>query len=95
MNLLTNKEANKSGIIWIVMDKHRTTVLQMPGLNKPFSTKSRKYAEQVAKESDGVVESYRDAITYVASSPCNLPKDSKRYNADVKAAKIKLHRGRG
>lgn len=92
MNLLTTTEFNKSGPLYVVMDKFRTTVLQTPGSNKPFFTKKRKYAEYVAREAGGVVETFRDAIGLVASSPCNLPHDSKLYSADKTAPKLRLGR---
>lgn len=90
LNLITDTELAKAGIIYVVMDKHRTTVLQTPGTNKPFFTKKKKYADQIARESGGVVETYREAIRYVASSPCNLPKDHKHYNPDPSVAKIPI-----
>lgn len=95
LNLLTNKEATKSGEILVVMDKHRTTVVLMPGQTKPFHTKSKKHAEMVAKACGGVVEPLRAALRFVASSPCNLPKDSKRYNSDPSAPKISGQYGVG
>lgn len=97
LNLITNKDQNrtKGGILWVVMDKYCTTVVRWPGQTKPFHTKSKKYAEQVAKEGDGVAKPLREALELVASSPCNLPKDSRQYNSDPKAPKIRLSRGRG
>jgi hypothetical protein len=91
LNLITDTEILKDGkTLFVVMDKHRTTVLKQPGLEVPFQTLRRKYADQVAKESGGVVEPLSKAIKLVASSPCNLPKTSKWYNPDPRADKIPL-----
>jgi len=82
LNLITDTELQKSGILWVVMDKHRSTVLKSPGLSSPFSTKVRKYAEQVAKSYGGVVEPLRMAIKHVGNSCCNLPPEHPYYDSD-------------
>jgi hypothetical protein len=90
LNLITDTELAKSGTLYVVMDKHRTTCIKQPGLSKPWSTKRIKHAQSVAKETGGVVETLRKATILVASSPCNLPKDHEYYNPDPAATKIPI-----
>lgn len=97
LNLITSKDQHrtKGGVLWVVMDKHCTTVAQWPGQTKPFHTKSKKFAESVAQQMGGVAVTHREALELVATSPCNFPKDSKMYNPDPAAAKIRMSQGRG
>lgn len=88
LNLMTDTERAAAGQLLVVMDKHRTTVVEQPGLSKPFSTKNRRYAEMVAKEKGGVVEPLLTALKLVATSPCNFPPDSKFYDPDPAARKL-------
>jgi len=97
VNLITDTEINKKGkVLYVVMDKYRTTVVKQPGLEKPFSTHNKKFADSVAREIGeknpkfgGVVETLRDALKLVSTSPCNLPKDHPKYNKDKRAPKIR------
>ena len=88
LNLNTRKELNKSGVLYVVMDAECTTVMQIPGTSLPFSTKSRKYAEYIAREAKGCVQPILDAMRLVATSPCNLPPTHPQYVADKKAPKL-------
>lgn len=88
LNLMTDTERAAAGQLLVVMDKHRTTVVEQPGLSKPFSTKNRRYAELVAKEKGGVVEPLLTALKLVATSPCNFPPDSSFYDPDPSARKL-------
>lgn len=92
LNLITDTEVSKSPTLWVIMDKYCTTVIQLPGVNTPFNTTSHKYAKSVAREvgNGAHVVKYRDALKLVATSPCNLPHDHPQYNADKRAAKIKI-----
>lgn len=56
------------------MDKERSTVMKDPGMERVFSTQNKKFAEQIARESGGVIETLRDAIKLVAKHPANRPR---------------------
>lgn len=91
-NIMTNKTRKKGSVIWVVMDRYRTTCLQVPGTGKAFGSHLKKFVETVATEVGGVVEALGDAMHYVACSPCNLPKEHPAYKADKAAPKLKLPR---
>lgn len=74
VNLITDTELHKGGVLWVVMNKERSTVLTAPGLTKPWSTRIKKHAEEVARANGGVVEMLREAIKLVAKHPANRPK---------------------
>jgi hypothetical protein len=52
----------KTTFVIIVKDEGRLNLIVDPGLNRPWSTKSRKFADTVAKECDGMVATYAEAV---------------------------------
>lgn len=95
LQLLTRKQRSKYSQQYVVMDRYRTTVLQVPGTGLPFCNTSKRHVDAVAAEVGGVCETLLDAIELVASSPCNFPKDSKHYDQRKSAAKLKWMFGKG
>jgi hypothetical protein len=70
LNLITSKELAKSGTLYVVMDKNKSTVVASPG-GLPFSTTNLKAAEAVAREMDGLVVPAREAVKLVLNNPIN------------------------
>ena len=52
----------KASEIYLVFSKDKTQHVRMPGQARPWTTKLRKHAEQVAKESGGFVVTLEFAI---------------------------------
>lgn len=63
----------KGAPLWVVLSHDRSSVLCDPGLDRPFSTPSRRRAEEVAKEYGGFVVTVREAIEAVTKSQKNFP----------------------
>ena len=59
--------------IFVIMDKELSTVLQDPGLDRPWSNTNRKIAEHHARQVGGVVVPYDEAIRRVITHHKNLP----------------------
>lgn len=71
LNLNTATDHAKAGTTYVVMSADRSTIVRDPGQDKPWSTKIKLRAEEVAKECGGVVETLKDALTYVMKHPKN------------------------
>lgn len=73
LNLITSTEAERSPTLWVVMNSDMSSVVFDPGTQKPFATLQRERAEEVAREVDGIVMSFREAVKLVTLHPANLP----------------------
>ena len=58
--------------IYVIMNKSMTTVLKDPGLNRPFSHRSKKFAESVQKETGGMVVTLEFAIKHLIEKGLKL-----------------------
>lgn len=69
----TNRRGRRT--IYVILSKDGSTVRKDPGLDRPWSTVNRKYAEEVAKKCDGVAVDLITACNAIVRHPKNLPKN--------------------
>lgn len=58
---IASRLAKKIYVVLVKDEKGRLTLIVDPGMNKPWSTKLQKHAEQVAKECDGMAATVDEA----------------------------------
>lgn len=63
----------KKSEIYVVLSKDGSTVLQDPGLDRPWSTPNKKYAEHHARLNNGVAVDLLTAIASVIQHEKNVP----------------------
>lgn len=70
LNLLHGK---RSGDIYVILSKDGSTVVQDPGLGRPWSTRNKKLADHHAKQIGGVAVDLITATNSVVRHQKNLP----------------------
>jgi len=82
LNIITDTELSRAGILWVVLSKDHSTVLQDPGLSRAWSTTNKKIAEDTAHECGGHALPLREAIRIISND-----RTGKNYKAVEKFVK--------
>lgn len=70
LNLLHGK---RSGDIYVILSKDGSTVVKDPGMNRPWSSRNKKFADHMAKKVGGVAVDLITATQALIKHPKNLP----------------------
>ena len=58
----------KAGDMYVILNKEGTSLARDPGLNRPWVTKNKKYADDMADKTGGVAVTIKEAITTLHKS---------------------------